>query len=322
MGPLTGAQQLFRWSICSLLCIAACSSERAGQHTENIVVGDRPDIIATNAFYYYHDVEAAWLFYRDTLGFETVVDYGFAKILRLAESSYLTVVQADEGMHSADEPKIVTLHLVTDQLKRWHANFVHQGTQIEYDSGPGDDTLANSFVVLDSEGYRLRFERYNPHPNHSSFVESFANATPLLSSVRESGDMSIRATAFSVYYNNVDDVRFFFEGLFDAKSVGLLNGVPLYHLSGSGFVALEEYAEPALSSPGENGMTLSFLTSDVDAWFDRASSWPGFELRTQEVLNEGGLVRVFVGYDPTGVFLEWDTFLDVPENRALLEYLD
>ena len=29
---------------------------------------ERPDIIATNAFYYYHDVEAAWIFYRDTLG--------------------------------------------------------------------------------------------------------------------------------------------------------------------------------------------------------------------------------------------------------------
>ena len=69
-------------------------------------------------------------------------------------------------------------------------------------------------------------------------------------------------------------------------------------------------------------MTLSFLTSDVDAWFSRASSWPGFELRTAEVLNEGGLVRVFVGYDPSGIFLEWDTFLEVPENRALLEYLD
>ena len=87
---------------------------------------NRPDIIATNAFYYYHDVEAAWIFYRDTLGLETVVDYGFAKILRLAESSYLTVVKADEGMHSADEPKNVTLHLVTDELNRWHEYAVQQ----------------------------------------------------------------------------------------------------------------------------------------------------------------------------------------------------
>jgi len=45
------------------------------------VKAQRPDIIATNAFYYYADVDVAWEFYRDTLGFETVVDYGFAKIM-------------------------------------------------------------------------------------------------------------------------------------------------------------------------------------------------------------------------------------------------
>ncbi len=287
-----------------------------------MAVSDRPDIIATNAFYYYHDVEAAWNFYRDTLGLETVVDYGFAKILRLAESSYLTVVQADEGMHSADEPKIVTLHLVTDQLNRWHAYFLAQDMQIEYDGATGEDMMANSFVVLDSEGYRLRFVRYNPHPNHSSFVESFANVTPVLSMAGEAGDMSIRATAFSVYYADVESVRPFFEELFEVTPAGLMDGVAIYQLAGSGFVALDEYGEQELSSPGENGVTLSFFTSDVDAWFDRASAWPGFELRTPEVLDESGLVRVFVGYDPTGIFLEWDTFLDLPENRALLDHLN
>ncbi len=323
MSELNNIGPIMRTVLCSMLVVsAACTGEQVDQQMPPVLERNRPDIIATNAFYYYHDVDAAWLFYRDTLGFETVVDYGFAKILRLAESSYLTVVQADEGMHSADEPKIVTMNLVTDELNRWHEYLVLQGTQIEYDSATSDDMLANSFAIPDTEGYRLRFVRYNPHPNHDTFVASFANAAPLLSSVSESGDMSIRATAISVYYNNVDDVRPFFEGLFDVKSVGFLDGVPLYQLAGSGFVSLEDYGDQVIASPGENGMTLSFLTNDVDAWFDRTSSWPGFELRTTTVLNEGGLVRVFVGYDPTGVFLEWDTFLEVPENRALLEYLD
>ena len=301
---------------------AACTGEQTDQEATAVLGNDRPDIIATNAFFYYHDVEAAWKYYQDTLGFETVVDYGFAKILRLAESSYLTVVKADEGMHSADEPKLVTLHLVTDQLNRWHAYFLQQDAQIEYDVAGGEDMLADSFIVLDTEGYRLRFARYNPHPNHSSFVESFANATPVLSTAGEAGDMNIRATTFFVYYADVESIRPFFEGLFEVAPAGLINGVPIYQLAGSGFVALEEYGEQEFSSPGENGVTLSFLTSDVDAWFDRAYDWPGFELRTPEVIDESGLVRVFVGYDPTGIFLEWDTFLDLPENRALLQYLE
>ena len=283
---------------------------------------NRPDIIATNAFYYYHDVEAAWIFYRETLGLETVVDYGFAKILRLAESSYLTVVKADEGMHSADEPKNVTLHLITDELNRWHEYALQQGMQIEYDAATSDDSLGDSFVTFDPEGYRLRFVRYNPHANHSSFVESFANATPVSSTAGGAGDMSIRATVFAVYYQDVGGAQSFFEGLFDVTSAGVLNDVPLYQLGSSGFVSLEKFSDDVPASPGENGVTLSFLTTDVDAWFDRASAWPGFELRTPEVFDESGLVRVFVGYDPTGIFLEWDTFLDLPENRVLLDHLN
>ena len=56
-----------------------------------------PNIQATNAFYYYRDVNAAWAFYRDILGLETVVDYGFAKIMRVARNTYLTLVDAAQG---------------------------------------------------------------------------------------------------------------------------------------------------------------------------------------------------------------------------------
>jgi len=279
------------------LFVAACTGEQAAQEATAKLENNRPDIVATNAFYYYHDVEAAWIFYRDTLGLETVVDYGFAKILRLAESSYLTVVKADEGMHSADEPKNVTLHLITDELNRWHEYAVQQGMRIEYDAATNNDSLGDSFVTFDAEGYRLRFVRHNPHRNHSSFVESFANATPVSSTASEPGDMSIRATVFTVYYKDVGDVQSFFEGLFDVKSAGVLNGVPLYQLANSGFVSLEQYSDDLPASPGENGVTLSFLTTDVDAWFERASAVAGRERRDPFVSHNRRrrLVRAGVG---------------------------
>jgi catechol 2,3-dioxygenase-like lactoylglutathione lyase family enzyme len=299
---------------------AACSEQRSDAEPATMNVQPRPDIVATNAFYYYRDVAAAHAFYRDTLGFETVVDYGFAKILRLAASSYLTVVQADAGMHSADEPKHVTLHLVTDEMNRWRDYLAER--DIEIDDGDVAGDAASSFTILDVEGYRLRFVRHNPHPGHAGYVAAFAAATPVQSSIPRNGGMSVRATAFSVYYPDVDAVRPFFESLFEVTPGGSLDGVPVYALSSSGSVVLDAHEGPALPSPGRNGMTLSFFTSDVDAWFERASTWPGFSLRTEEVLDEGGLVRVFVGYDPAGIFLEWDTFPDVPENRLLTEYLD
>ena len=75
---------------------AGCAEEDAVLVSETETPA-RPDVIATNAFYYYNDVESAWSFYRDILGVETVVDYGFAKIVRMADSSYLTLVQASEA---------------------------------------------------------------------------------------------------------------------------------------------------------------------------------------------------------------------------------
>ena len=92
--------------------------------------------------------------------------------------------------------------------------------------------------------------------------------------------------------------------------------------AGSGFIGLVDGDRGLHQATEQKGVTVSFFTSDVDAWFERAASWPGFELRTPEVTGESERVRVFVGYDPEGYFLEWDTFLAVEENDVLLERLE
>ena len=46
-----------------------------------------------------------------------------------------------------------------------------------------------------------------------------------------------------------------------------------------------------------------------------------FRFRTEEIGDESGRVRTFVGYDVEGYFLEWDTFLDVEGNEALVALL-
>ena len=66
---------------------------------------------------------------------------------------------------------------------------------------------------------------------------------------------------------------------------------------------------------------MSLFVDDVDAWFESAQAVAGFELRTEEITDESGRVRVFVGYDPEGTFLEWDTFLGVEGNEDLLRLL-
>lgn len=293
----------------SCLLLFACAQEEA---PDSLSADAVPDIIAFNAFYYYDDVETAWAFYKDVLGLETVVDYGFAKILRIAESSYVTLVQADSGMHSTDEPRTVTLTLTTDTLTPWLEHFQAQGVATSHSE-------QNRFVVTDPGGYSLRFLRYNPHPNHADYNAAFSESSPVASSI--SANLNIRTTVYSAYFINAAEVEGFYSGLLDKKPSAQLSGDALYHIAGSGFLALVDGGDELHEATEENSVTFSFFTTDVDAWFERAGSWPGFELRTEEVLNEGGLVRVFVGYDPTGIFLEWDTFLSVDENVLLNQYL-
>jgi catechol 2,3-dioxygenase-like lactoylglutathione lyase family enzyme len=306
-----------------LLLITACAPDNSAEPEGGQVEAMLPDIIATNAFYYYADVHAAWAFYRDTLGFETVADYGFAKILRLADSSYLTLVQADSGMHSTAEPKTVTLSLITDQLQIWYDHLQTSQVPMRVDFAPQDDQRPNSFVAVDPEGYFLKFVRHNPHPNHAAYVAAFSDATPVTARIDNgASELSIRAVAFSAYFDDLDKIVAFYESLFNVSAVAQLDGAPLYQMSGSGFLALVAGGDELHQATEENGVTLSFLTTDVDGWFDRATNWIGFELRTPEILNESDLVRVFVGYDPSGIFLEWDTFLDLPGNEELMKYLN
>jgi catechol 2,3-dioxygenase-like lactoylglutathione lyase family enzyme len=74
-------------------------------------------IQANNVLYYYRDLAAAKCFYGELLGFDLVEDYGFASLFQVASSSFVMLVDASIGRHSADEPKTVTTALVTDQLE-------------------------------------------------------------------------------------------------------------------------------------------------------------------------------------------------------------
>ena len=184
----------------------------------------------------------------------------------------------------------------------------------------GESADNNHFVAVDPGGYLLKFVRYNPHASHADYVAAFAEQEPVISAAP--GAPSVRATSFAVYFDDVASVRNFYETLFAMTPVREKSGRLLYQVAGSGFISLVNGSDELLSPTDKNGVTLSFLTSDVDAWYERASNWPGYESRTPGVLDEGEVVRVFVGYDPAGIFLEWDTFLERDENAALLEYLD
>ena len=74
---------------------------------------------ASNVFFYYSNLARATKFYTETLGLNVAADYGFAKILQVAQTSFITLVDETKGMHKSSEPKSVAIALITDQLDEW-----------------------------------------------------------------------------------------------------------------------------------------------------------------------------------------------------------
>lgn len=313
--------------IAAALTPAGCGSDapRTDEPAEPPMNAVAPDVTATNAFYYYRDVEAAWAFYTRILGLETVADYGFAKILRVAPASYLTLVDAARGMHSADEPKSVTLALVTDDPEGWWAYLTEAGVPMRAELGEVDPARPhNGFVAMDPEGYLLEFERFNPHAENVALMpvlEGIEALGPAAVDTERPPGLGIRATVLWLYYQDIDAALDWYEDVLGTELMVDQGWAKVVPASATGFLGFVDGSRGLHQATEQKGVTVSFFTDDVDAWFGALHSRPDFPLRTPEITDESGRVRTFVGYDPEGYFLEWDTFLDVEENEALLNHL-
>ncbi len=288
-------------------------------------VAGPPAIQAMNAFYYYGDVEVAWAFYTEILGLPTVADYGFAKILRVAESSYLTLVDAAEGMHSTDEPRAATLAFVTEQVEEWWDYLISQGVPMRSEFRAAEGRPHDGFVAIDPEGYLLEFERFNPHAENERLMPRLARVEVQYPDQRiepsRPAELGVQATVLWLYYRDLERVQGFYRDTLGRELIVDQGWAKVYPVSSSGYIGLVDGERGLHQATDEKSVTVSFFTDDVEGWFEYMRGREGFELRTEELTDESGRVSVFVGYDPEGYFLEWDTFLDVEGNEELLELL-
>lgn len=310
---------------------AACQPSEAppaneGESREAASTTRTPGIQAMNAFYYYDDVEAAWTFYTETLGLPTVVDYGFAKILRVAESSYLTLVDAAEGMHSTDEPRTATLAFVTEQVEAWWDYLTSREVPMRSDFRAAEGRPHDGFVAVDPEGYLLEFERFNPHAENEQLLPRLAGAEVQYPAqaieTSRPPELGVQATVLWLYYRDLEGVERFYSDMLDRERIVDQGWAKVFPVSSSGYLGLVDGERGLHSATDEKSVTVSFFTDDVEGWFSYMRGREGFQLRTREVTDESGRVSVFIGYDPEGYFLEWDTFLDIEGNEELLALLN
>lgn len=82
-----------------------------------------PKADALITFFYYRDLAKAADFYEKIMGFDLVVDQGWAKIYRVNGSALMGCVDGNIGYHKPNAIKPVMLTVVVDDPDAWYSHF-------------------------------------------------------------------------------------------------------------------------------------------------------------------------------------------------------
>jgi predicted enzyme related to lactoylglutathione lyase len=251
-----------------------------------------------------------------------VADYGMAKILRVAPTSFLTLVDADSGMHRAEEPKTVAIALVTEQLDKWWTYIQTQPVEIKFPYNPKEGRPHHGFVAIDPEGYLLEFERFNDHPENQHLMPVLNKTETVYPDSTQTTTvphgLGFKATVVWFYYKDMAAIQTFYEKVMGFEMIVDQGWTKIYPISPSGYMGLVDEQKGMHRFTEQKAVTMSFLTDNLDGWFNHLSTHGRVKMRLEKISEDDHRFRAFVAYDPEGYYLEWDTFLDVPENAELL----
>jgi len=301
-----------------------------------IIFGCKPDnsktlqdfgLRASNLFLYYEDLDGATEFYSTTLGMEIVADYEMAVILRMADDSFLILVDATKGMHTAEEPKTVALALITDQLDEWYEYLKTQDVEIKYDYKPKEASPHDGFVILDPEGYLLEFERFNDHPENENFTplldQNKTITVPYFPGKTIPDGLGFKATVTWLYYKDILAMQNFYRDTFGLEMVADQGWTKIHRVTNTGFIGLVDEKRGMHSYTENKAVTVSFLVDDLRGWYKYVKKNNLFELRSEKIeVGQEGKYKAFVGYDPEGYYLEFDKFFPHTDNDLLIKHLN
>lgn len=121
-------------------------------------------------------------------------------------------------------------------------------------------------------------------------------------------------------------VRYFFKDApaaerFYGGTLGLPRAGPgLFRLSATAYLRVSPLAEAGEDAAAPKTATLSFVTDEVDGWYDYLKA-AGLPMRSDLKDATRHPTRGFVAVDPEGHLLEFERFLDDPQNSRLLNAL-
>jgi len=282
---------------------------------------------ANNLFLYYENLDRALDFYSEVLGMEVVADYGMAYILRITSDSYLILVDATKGMHTAEEPKTVALALLTDKLDDWYTYLKSQNVEIKYEYKPKKESAHDGFVLVDPEGYLLEFEQFNQHPENERFIpilkQNEQNAIQFVQQSKLPDGLTIHSSITWLYYKDIMAMQNFYENVFGLEMVADQGWTKIFKVSDTGFLAIVDEKRGMHSYTEKKAVNVGFIIKDLEGWYEYARDNKLFDLFEDELgVGPETRYKAFVGFCPEGYFLEFDHFYPHEDNTLLLQHLN
>jgi catechol 2,3-dioxygenase-like lactoylglutathione lyase family enzyme len=284
-------------------------------------------IRAHNVFLYYKDLEKATDFYSKILGLEVVADYTMAKILRVTADAYIILVDADKGMHTAEEPKTVAIALLTDRLNDWYTFLKSQKVEIKYEYKPKQGGAHDGFVAVDPEGYLLEFEEFKQHVENEQLMPILQqNKDQVIASTHEKStpkSLSFHSTITWLYYKDVPETQNFYENVLGLEMLADQGWAKIYRISETSFLGIVDERRGMHKFTETKAVNIGFIIDDIDGWFNYVKKYKPFELRNDKLeIESGKKYTAFVGYDPENYFFEFDFFHPHRDNDRLLKSLN
>ena len=102
-------------------------------------------------FFYYHNLAAAERFYRDTMGFEKVIDLDFAKVFRMTEGANVGIV-GEGGYLKPGKEKPVMLTVMVEDADAWYGKLSRTGVSVNHPPQQQEYLDMRGFLTWDPEG--------------------------------------------------------------------------------------------------------------------------------------------------------------------------
>jgi catechol 2,3-dioxygenase-like lactoylglutathione lyase family enzyme len=134
-----------------------------------------PGVQGNVIWLYYKDLKRAQEFYENVLGFQLLVDQGFAKVYSSSSSGFIGLVDEAKGLHRFSKEKSVNIGFFTRELDEWYEYLLQRGLKMRGPLEEGVKGLVRAFVTYDPAGYYLEFDKFNPHKKNELILKILKN---------------------------------------------------------------------------------------------------------------------------------------------------